>query len=153
MRAWAAPLLIVLAAAAAGFGFSRLYLQPAPASAQLAVEQRLLCPQCQEVRLDVCDRPICTDMKADIARRLAAGEPEDSIVAGYRQAYGPSVLADSQPAGLAAVLPWALVVLALAVLAGLAVRGRRHRAPAAVAEAAVPDRGLEAELAAWRSGR
>ena len=33
-----------------------------------------MCPQCEAVRLDVCDRPICADMKSDIARRLQAGD-------------------------------------------------------------------------------
>ena len=151
MRSWLAPAFVVLLAAAGGFAFSQLYLRPAPPSAQLAVEQRLLCPQCQEVRLDVCDRPICTDMKADIARRLAVGESEDSIVAGYRAAYGPSILADNQPGGPAAwLLPWALLALGLGALAALVLR---LRAPARPEAAVRPDRGLEAELAAWRSGR
>jgi cytochrome c-type biogenesis protein CcmH/NrfF len=151
MRSWAAPPLVVLLAAAGGFAFSQLYLQPAPRSAPLAVEQRLLCPQCQEVRLDVCDRPICTDMKADIVRRLAAGESEDTIVAAYQQAYGPSILADNQPGGpVAWLLPWALVALALA---GLAALGWRFRGPTRVKPPVAADRALEAELAAWRSGR
>jgi cytochrome c-type biogenesis protein CcmH/NrfF len=121
MRAWAAPLLVVFAAAAGGFAFAHLYLPPAPVSPQLAVEQRLMCPQCEEVRLDVCDRPICTDMKADIARRLAAGEAQDSIVSSYRLAYGASILSSDQPADAAALLPWAAVALGVASLAGLAV--------------------------------
>jgi cytochrome c-type biogenesis protein CcmH/NrfF len=121
MRAWAAPLLVVLAAAAGGFAFSHLYLAPSRVSPQLAVEQRLMCPQCEQVRLDVCDRPICTDMKADIARRLAAGETGDSIVNSYQQAYGSSILSSDQPAGAAALLPWAAVGLGVAALAGIAV--------------------------------
>ena len=151
MRSWLAPALVVLLAAAGGFAYSRLYLQPAPASAQLAVEQRLLCPQCQEVRLDVCDRPICLDMKADIQRRLAAGESEDSVVAAYQAAYGPSILADHQPGGPAAPsLPWALLVIAAGGLGwlGWRLRGAPRPEPPAAA-----DRGLEADLAAWRAGR
>ena len=80
-----------------------------------------MCPQCEQVRLDVCDRPICTDMKADIARRLAAGESGDSIVSSYQQAYGSSILSSDQPAGAAALLPWAAVGLGVAALAGIAV--------------------------------
>jgi cytochrome c-type biogenesis protein CcmH/NrfF len=150
VRAWAAPLLVVLAAAAGGFAFSQLYGRPAPPTAQLAVEQRLLCPQCQEVRLDVCDRQICADMKADIARRLARGESSDSIVDSYRQAYGPAILSDYQPGGPAAILPWALVGLGLALLAALGWRWR-GRPPAE--PPVTSDRGLDAELAAWRAGR
>jgi len=144
MRAWAAPLLVVLLAAAGGFAFSQVNQRPAASSPQLVVEQRLLCPQCQEVRLDVCDRP-------DVARRLAAGESQDAIVAAYRQAYGPSILADNQPAGpLASLLPWLLVGIAFAVLV---VLGWRFSAKPELPPAIAADRGLEAELAAWRSER
>jgi cytochrome c-type biogenesis protein CcmH len=122
VKAWAAPLAVVIAAAASGFAFANLYLAPAPASAQLAVEQRLMCPQCQAVRLDVCDRPICADMKADIARRLQAGESEDTIVSSYQQAYGSTVLASNQPAGAAGLLPWAALAVGLLALAGVALR-------------------------------
>jgi cytochrome c-type biogenesis protein CcmH len=122
MRAWAAPVAIVIAAALGGFAFANLYLAPAPASAQLAVEQRLMCPQCEAVRLDVCDRPICADMKADIARRLQAGESEDLIVSSYQQAYGSTVLAADQPAGIAGLLPWAALAVGLLALGGVALR-------------------------------
>jgi cytochrome c-type biogenesis protein CcmH len=122
VNAWAAPVAVVIAAALGGFAFANLYLQPAPASAQLAVEQRLMCPQCEAVRLDVCDRPICADMKADIARRLQAGESQDSILSAYRQAYGSPVLAGDQPAGAVALLPWAALAIGLLVLGGVALR-------------------------------
>jgi cytochrome c-type biogenesis protein CcmH/NrfF len=122
VKAWAAPVAVVVAAALGGFAFANLYLAPAPASAQLAVEQRLMCPQCEAVRLDVCDRPICADMKADIARRLQAGESPDAIVLSYRQAYGSSVVAADQPAGVAALLPWAVLALGVLALAGVAFR-------------------------------
>ena len=150
MRAWAAPLLIVLAAAAGGFAFARLYQPPAAPPPQLAVERRLLCPQCQEVRLDVCDRPICTDMKADIAHRLAAGESPDTIVASYRQAYGPTILSADQPAGPAALLPWAALALGLLALGALAVRRRGRALPRAPAGAAA---GFEPDPVASRSPR
>jgi cytochrome c-type biogenesis protein CcmH len=122
VKAWAAPIAVVIAAALGGFVFANLYLQPAPASAQLAVEQRLMCPQCEAVRLDVCDRPICLDMKADIARRLQAGESRDSIVSSYRQAYGSTILAGDQPSGALAMLPWAALAVGLLALGGVALR-------------------------------
>ena len=122
MKALAAPIVVVIGAALGGFAFANLYLAPAPASAQLAVEQRLLCPQCESVRLDVCDRPICADMKADIARRLQSGESENSIVGSYQQAYGSSVVAADQPSGAVALLPWAVLVAGLLALGGVALR-------------------------------
>ena len=124
MRAWLAPLLLVLAAGLAGAAFSRAYAVPAAATPQLAVEQRLMCPQCLQTRLDVCEIPICIDMKADIARRLAAGESQDSIVSSYRQAYGSAILSDDQSAGPAAWLAWAVAAAGLAGLALLALRRR-----------------------------
>lgn len=139
MRAWVAPLLVVLAAAAGGFAFAHLYLPPASPTPQLAVEQRLMCPQCQEVRLDVCDRPICGDMKADIARRLAAGESPDAVVASYRQAYGPAILAADQPAGPAGLLPWAALGLGLLGLAAAALRRRGANGGEPASAAATPD--------------
>jgi cytochrome c-type biogenesis protein CcmH len=122
MRAFAAPVAVVLATALGGFVFANLYLAPAPASAQLAVEQRLMCPQCQGVRLDICDQPICKDMKSDIARRLQSGESQDSIVGSYRQAYGSAVLSSDQPAGAAALVPWSVVLLAVLALTGVALK-------------------------------
>jgi cytochrome c-type biogenesis protein CcmH/NrfF len=126
MKAFAAPVAVVIAAALAGFAFANIYLRPAPASAQLAVEQRLLCPQCESVRLDACDRPICADMKADIARRLQSGESESSIVSSYQVAYGSSVLAADQPDGAVAFLPWAALAVGLLALGGVALRRARR---------------------------
>jgi cytochrome c-type biogenesis protein CcmH/NrfF len=119
-----APILFVLAAGLAGAAFSRAYSAPAANAPQLAVEQRLMCPQCLQTRLDVCDTPICSDMKADVARRLSAGESQDSIVSSYRQAYGDSILSNEQPAGLAAWVPWTVAAAGLAGLAFLALRRR-----------------------------
>ena len=126
MKTWAArlvaPSVVVLAAAVGGFLFANVHGAPAPAPAQLAVEQRLMCPQCEAIRLDVCDRPICADMKADIARRLQAGESPDSIIGSYRQAYGSSILSSDQPRGPAALLPWAALGVGLLALATVALR-------------------------------
>lgn len=124
MKAWATPVAVVVAAAIGGLAFANLYLAPAPASAQLAVEQRLMCPQCEAVRLDVCDRPICADMKADIARRLLAGESQDTIVRSYRQSYGSSVLSNNQPTGAAPLVPWAALAVGLVALAWAGLRRR-----------------------------
>ena len=124
MKGLALPAVVVLAAALGGFAFANLYLKPAPATAQLAVEQKLMCPQCQGVRLDVCQLPICRDMKADIARRLQAGESEDAILASYRVAYGSAILTGDQPVGVAALVPWAAVGLAVLALGAVALRRR-----------------------------
>ncbi|GAC1659148.1 MAG: hypothetical protein NVS9B1_20680 [Candidatus Dormibacteraceae bacterium] len=149
---WAIPLLVVALAAAAGLGLGRA-LGPAPATTpQLATEQRLMCPQCEETRLDVCDRPICLDMKADIGRRLLAGESPDAIVAAYGRVYGSRILAGTGPADPYVFLPWLAVVLALGGLAAFGAAGRRP-IPALPPLAARPRGRVDEELAAWRSGR
>ena len=145
----------------AGFGISQLAGFRAPAAADLAVEQRLMCPQCQGVRLDVCDRPICDDMRADIRRRLAGGESPDSIVSGYEVIYGPTVLASAGAFDNSAPVPWLFVLAGLLVLASLAVgRGSvgsksadavSAEQPADAPSAASPV--VDREMAAWRAGR
>jgi cytochrome c-type biogenesis protein CcmH len=124
VKALLAPAAVVLVAALGGFAFANLYLKPVPATAQLAVEQGLMCPKCQGVRLDVCDLPICKDMKVDIARRLQAGESADAILASYKVAYGSVILASDQPFGTAALVPWAAVGLAVLALGAVAFRRR-----------------------------
>jgi cytochrome c-type biogenesis protein CcmH len=124
MKGLAIPAVVILAAALGGFTFANLYLKPAPATAQLAVEQSLMCPECQGVRLDVCDLPICTDMKADIARRLQTGESEDAILTSYKVAYGSAILSSDQPVGAAAQVPWAAIGLAVLALGAVAFRRR-----------------------------
>ena len=151
-RGWALPILGIALAAAVGLGLGRA-LGPAPAtSPQLVTEQRLMCPQCEATRLDVCDRPICVDMKADISRRLAAGETPDAIVASYDRAYGRRVVAGAGAADPYAAVPWLALILALAGLAALAATGRRSgsaRLPVTVRSGT----RIDEELAAWRSGR
>ena len=143
-------LLAILAGAALGAGVARAWVVATPISPQLAVEQRLLCPQCTGTRLDVCDQAICLDMKADIRRRLAAGEPADSIVGHYRSVYGPGILAAPPEADPTFYLPWLVVAAALLALVGVFARRRPTPIPALPA---VPlSRLVDEELAAWRQG-
>jgi cytochrome c-type biogenesis protein CcmH/NrfF len=69
------------------------------AAQQLAIEQQLLCPQCTNKRLDVCELPICDDMRETIRRELAAGRPPDDIVLFFKNRYGERVLADLPKSG------------------------------------------------------
>jgi cytochrome c-type biogenesis protein CcmH/NrfF len=130
MRAFLVVALVVVAAFAAGFGASRLLAPAAPADRQLAVEQRLMCPQCTETRLDACDRPICADMKADIAARLRAGESPDAIVASYEEAYGPAVVAQQPGPPLASSVPLLMLAAVLGLVALVIGRRPPARSPA-----------------------
>jgi cytochrome c-type biogenesis protein CcmH/NrfF len=127
MRTFAAATVLVVAAAVS-FGLAHAVAPPPPGSSELAVEQRLMCPQCTATRLDVCDRQICADMKADIRRRLAAGEAPDTIVSSYAHRYGPDVLAEPRPSIDAATwVPWLISAGALILLLAAAVGARPRR--------------------------
>lgn len=143
---------VVAAFALLGLGASVLLVQSVPATPDLAVQQHLMCPQCQGVRLDVCDRPVCLDMRADIRRRLAAGEGQAAILADYEGTYGPAVLATAGSSTAAGLVPWLFVGLGLLLLIGLAAVRRAVRPPG---EREVGSDGglVDRELAAWRSGR
>jgi cytochrome c-type biogenesis protein CcmH len=124
----------ILLSALVAFGLGKALSPAAPISAQTAIEQRLMCPQCTQTRLDVCDRPICNDMRSEIRRRLEAGESPDAIVNSFAARYGSDVVA-APPAVLTAAgaVPWFLSALALLGLlaASMRVRPRRPSLPAA----------------------
>ena len=125
MRLLSAATALLLAAAGA-YVLARAVAPPPAVSPELSVEQRLRCPQCTQMRLDVCDRPVCTDMKADVRRRLQNGESADSILSSFAARYGPEVLAEpAAPLEAATWVPWLAVLLALALLAwGWRLRSR-----------------------------
>ena len=151
MRTALLIVLLALAALAAGAGASQLLSPSAPESRELAVEQRLRCPQCTGIRLDVCDRVICQEMRADIRRQLAAGVSADGIVASYEQAYGPGVL--MEPSGLertSVLLPWLAVALGLLGLIVASLMLARH--PPTPSPATIePTPLVDEEMDRWRT--
>lgn len=123
-----------------------------PEEQALRIERQLLCPQCVNLRLDVCDTLICQDMRAEIRTRLAAGESGEAIVASFERRYGVRVLADPPYRGFTRVLPgWGvLATLLVAVGGGVALVAMRRSARATDAAAAADagdDRWLDEQLA------
>lgn len=78
---------------------------------------RLYCPLCGGVRLDVCELQVCSEMKAEIQQKLAAGESEQQIIQYYRVRWGDQVLGYPPAEGLN-IVPWLLPV-AMVGLSGL----------------------------------
>jgi cytochrome c-type biogenesis protein CcmH len=117
----------------------------------LAVERQLLCPQCTDERLDVCNLAICNDMKAVIKQRLQNGDAPQTIIEYFQNRYGQRVLAQVPARGFNLVLfGWVGGSLALVALAGGAFlvqlrRGHPRAAPAAATAAA----GATAPDDAW----
>jgi cytochrome c-type biogenesis protein CcmH/NrfF len=84
----------------------------------LSLERQLLCPQCTNKRLDVCEIAICQDMKSVIRTRLAAGATGDDILIYFSNRYGPRVLAQLPREGFNLWL-WGWVGSSVAVVAAL----------------------------------
>jgi cytochrome c-type biogenesis protein CcmH len=93
------PLMVMLVAAAAAASLALLGAAtgsaqlPATEEQALAIERQLLCPQCTNKRLDVCELAICYDMKRLIRERLEAGSTADDIILFFETRYGPQVRA------------------------------------------------------------
>lgn len=103
-----------------------------PGEAALRIERQLLCPQCTNLRLDVCDTQICVDMRASIRERLARGESEQQIIEYFTGRYGQRVLAEVPARGFNLVLfGWvgASLVAVAAVGGVVLVRLRRSARP------------------------
>jgi cytochrome c-type biogenesis protein CcmH len=114
--------------------------------AQRALERRLLAPCCWRQSLEDHDSPVAGALRAEIARRLAAGEPPAAIEADLVARHGDRIRA-LPPGGDPRWIVGALLVVALAgtlIGIGLHVRPRRPRRAGAVAEVA-PDHSPERE--------
>jgi cytochrome c-type biogenesis protein CcmH len=99
-----------------------------PEARALQIEQRLLCPQCTNLRLDVCDTQICADMRTEIRDRLARGQSEQEIVDYFQGRYGQRVLADVPRRGFNLLLfGWVGGSLVAVAAAGTLVLWRLRR--------------------------
>ncbi len=127
----------------------------------LSIERQLLCPQCTNERLDVCNIAICLDMKQEIRSQLRAGRNSDEIIFFFQNRYGQRVLAELPRSGFNLWLfGWVGVSMAITLLGGaflllrLRREGRAHRRALAGAgpdcDAAVDDRWLDDQLSGER---
>lgn len=118
----------------------------------LAIEKQLLCPQCTNERLDVCNIAICNDMRREIYKQLADGRNSDEILFYFQNRYGQRILADIPKEGFNLVLfGWVGASLLLVTLGGslfllrLRAAGRARRTALATADAPP----LQTEDEAW----
>jgi cytochrome c-type biogenesis protein CcmH len=140
--------LIITLLAAAAVAPARARAQT-PDAVELSIERQLLCPQCTNLRLDVCDTQICVDMRASIRERLARGESEQQIVEYFTGVYGQRVLAEVPRRGFNLLLFWwvgASVVAVAAVGSAVLVRLRRS---AQASEALSTGGVLDAQTEQW----
>jgi cytochrome c-type biogenesis protein CcmH/NrfF len=137
-------------------------LSPTYAGAQdidataLRIERKLLCPQCTNLRLDVCDTQFCADMRAEIRSRLERGESEQQIIDSFTDLYGLEVLADVPRRGFNLLLfGWVgASLLAVAAFGMLVLRRLRHTAtPRLAALDARDEQWLDEQLASRQDAR
>jgi len=116
---------------------------------QQEIEESLTCQCGCGLTVHSCNHLQCPSgepMKAEIRRRLAAGESKETILAAFATRYGEKVLSSPTMRGfnwLAWITPFAFVLLAGSVLA-VVVRRRVGETATASAEAAAPDPGSPA---------
>lgn len=93
-----------------------------PPEAVAAVARSLNCPLCQGYSLQDCPLEVCTQMRALIAQKLAAGQTKEQITAAFVADYGPQVLNAPPTTGLY-ITAWVFPVLVLVAAALLAAGG------------------------------
>src|SRR6185437_13728038 len=84
------------------------------AAKELQVEQRLGCPICTNLPLNVCDNQLCQGMRGVIHQKLSEGETPDQVVAYFVSRYGDAVLLSPPQRGFS-LAAWYLPFLALAI--------------------------------------
>jgi cytochrome c-type biogenesis protein CcmH/NrfF len=120
------------------------------------LEGEVMCPVCSTT-LDQSDSPIARRMKADISRRIAAGESKQEIKDALVAEFGQKILAAPPKKGfnlLAWLLPIFLLLGGAIVLGLLAWRWSHTREPGPPAAQLSPalERRVDEELARYDEG-
>lgn len=147
--------LLLLSALALALAAPALASERHPTLGEL--EGEVMCPTCKTT-LDQSTAPIADRIRQFISARIAAGDTKSEIERKLVAQFGPAVLASPSRHGfnlLAWVLPFVGVGLGAVVLAWLAWRWSRSRAPT-VAATGPPldpelDRRVDEELARFDS--
>ena len=134
-----------VAVAAVALALAPAALACAPRASQASLETKLVCIQCHTT-LDESSSPFANELKAEVARRIALCQSEQTILDAMVSEFGPSVLSTPQTHGfdlIAWILPIGGILLGAAAL-GV---GARHwtRARTAASVDSTRSSGLDAE--------
>jgi cytochrome c-type biogenesis protein CcmH len=92
-----------------------------------ALETELKCPECQGLSVADSQAPTSRAIRADIKRRIAAGQSDEQIRQAYVDRYSESILLTPQSSGVSLIV-WVLPVVVLALGAtGIVFALRRNR--------------------------
>jgi cytochrome c-type biogenesis protein CcmH len=132
LRRWL-PWVALVAVAAVALALGARSRGPATDAERVrAIAERVRCPTCRSQSAAESDAPASRAIREEIARRVAAGERDDQILAYFADRFGKDVILEPEGSGVAALV-WALPVGAVVLgAAGLAAAFRRWRPRAAV---------------------
>ena len=100
-----------------------------PSDAERAAEiaRSLRCPQCAGESVAESNVSVAREIRADIARRVDAGQSDDEIRASYATLYGEAILLTPPSTGFGSLV-WILpAIVGLTAAAGLGFAFRRWR--------------------------
>ena len=98
-----------------------------PAARAHDLETQLKCPECQGLSVADSQAPTSRAIRADIKRRIKAGQSDDEIRQAYVDDYGESILLTPQDSGVSLIV-WILPIVVLALGAtGIVFALRRNR--------------------------
>ena len=92
------------------------------------LEGRIMAPCCWMQTIDIHGSPISDELRAEIRRRLRAGESPDAIEASFVQRYGPKILAVPNSSPLGGMATGLAIAFGAAGVAGFFMLRRWSRA-------------------------
>lgn len=101
------------------------------------IANKVYCPVCENITLDVCGTAACADWRYEIRLQLEQGKTEQEIIDDFVTRFGDRVVGTPQDPTLRAlslVSPWVLIGLGLILAVGIIIRWRMMSTSAAVAE-------------------
>ncbi|MEZ5285679.1 MAG: cytochrome c-type biogenesis protein [Vicinamibacterales bacterium] len=117
-----------------------------------AIYRDVMSPFCPGLTLADCPSQQAFDLRADISRRLRAGESRDAIVDELVATYGTAILSDPSDTPIGRIV-WGVPILLAVIAAGVlalflrrVARGSRDEPAATPADAARLDARLDDEL-------
>ena len=110
-----------------------------------SLETEFKCPECQGLSVADSQAPTSRAIRADIKRRIAAGQSDEQIRQAYVDRYGETILLTPQSSGVS-LLVWILPVVVLALGAtGIVFALRRNRDEPHLHATAADERLVERE--------
>ncbi|MCY3786832.1 MAG: cytochrome c-type biogenesis protein CcmH [bacterium] len=100
---------------------------PSDAERAAAIARSLRCPQCAGESVAESNVSVAREIRADIARRVDAGQSDDQIRAAYAALYGEPVLLTPPARGFGSLVWIIPAVVGLTAAAGLGFAFRRWR--------------------------